>query len=77
MLGGGRAKKEDAIDHSVGIVLHHKLGDGVSSGEPLCTLHYNSENQAAEAAALLAKSFHIEDDARPVRNPLIRRVISG
>ena len=77
VLGGGRAKKEDAIDHSVGIVLHHKLGDGVSSGEPLCTLHYNSENQAAEAAALLAKSFHIEDDARRVRNPLIRRVISG
>ena len=74
ILGGGRMKKEDSIDPSVGIVVHGKLGDTVSAGEPLCTIHYNSETQAAEAAGLLLQSFRIADVA-PGRKPLIRRVI--
>ena len=27
LLGGGRAKKGDQIDHAVGVVLHAKVGD--------------------------------------------------
>src|SRR6185295_9517370 len=34
-LGAGRAKKSDSIDHAVGIVIHHKVGDKVEKGEPL------------------------------------------
>lgn len=75
ILGGGREKKEDSIDPSVGIVLHRKLGDTIASGEPLCTLHYNSEIQAAEAAALLGRSFHIADVAAP-EHKLVHRIIS-
>ncbi|MCX8066743.1 MAG: pyrimidine-nucleoside phosphorylase [Anaerolineae bacterium] len=40
-LGGGREKKEDPIDHSVGVVVHHKVGDLVQKGTPLVTLHAN------------------------------------
>jgi pyrimidine-nucleoside phosphorylase len=29
-LGGGREKKGDPIDHAVGVVAHHKVGDRVS-----------------------------------------------
>jgi len=76
VLGGGRARKEDSIDPSVGLVLHRKLGDPVSLGEPLCTIHYNSETRAAEARALLAKSFTIADTATRKKS-LIRRVIAG
>lgn len=43
MLGAGRATKESDIDLSVGIVLHKKVGDEVSEGEPLLTIHSNSE----------------------------------
>ncbi len=75
ILGGGRLKKEDSIDPSVGIVLHHRLGDPVAAGEPLCTIHYNSETQAAEAAALLLKSFHIAQTAPLEKKPLVHRVI--
>ena len=77
ILGGGRKKKEDAVDPSVGMVLHRKLGDRVSAGESLCTLHYNSENQAAEAAALLARSFRISRTSAPPGKPLVQRTIAG
>jgi pyrimidine-nucleoside phosphorylase len=76
ILGGGREKKEDSIDPSVGIVLNRKLGDRVESGEPLCTLHYNSEIQAAQAAALLGRSFEIAEVGAPEPKPLVHRIIS-
>jgi pyrimidine-nucleoside phosphorylase len=42
-LGAGRNKKSDDIDHSVGIVVHHKVGDKVQKGQPLFTLHANDK----------------------------------
>jgi pyrimidine-nucleoside phosphorylase len=38
-LGAGRSKKGDPIDHTVGFVLHHKVGDFVRKGDPLFTIH--------------------------------------
>jgi pyrimidine-nucleoside phosphorylase len=49
MLGAGRASKADQIDHAVGVVVHHKVGDRVSKGEPLFTLHANDARKQAEA----------------------------
>jgi pyrimidine-nucleoside phosphorylase len=77
ILGGGRAKKEDSVDPSVGIVLHRKLGDAVSAGESICTIHYNSETHANEAALLLQKNFRIAEAAVTDKKPLIHRVIRG
>ncbi|HXX20501.1 MAG TPA: thymidine phosphorylase [Candidatus Acidoferrum sp.] len=76
ILGGGREKKEDSVEPAVGIVLHKKTGDRVSAGEPLCTLHYNSDPRAARAKQLLEQSFDI-DPTPPAPKPLIRRIISG
>ena len=42
-LGAGRLTKGDSINHSVGIILHKKIGDYVTVGEPLATLHANQE----------------------------------
>ena len=42
-LGAGRAKKGDPIDHTVGIVVHHKVGDLVEVGQALFTVHANSQ----------------------------------
>lgn len=41
ILGGGRSRKEDIIDLSVGIVLDKKVGDRVKKGEPLAYIHSN------------------------------------
>ncbi|MGJ9456876.1 pyrimidine-nucleoside phosphorylase [Oceanobacillus sp. CF4.6] len=43
MLGAGRATKDSEIDLSVGIVLHKKIGDSVTEGEALLTIHSNRE----------------------------------
>src|ERR1035438_2467341 len=37
ILGGGREKKEDSVDPPVVVLIHKKIGDKVSAGEPLCT----------------------------------------
>ena len=74
ILGGGREKKEDSVDPSVGLALHKKVGDSVTAGEPLCTIHYNSEARAARAKTLIEASYQIGDAPLPKR-PLIHRVI--
>ena len=48
MLGAGRAKKEDAIDHGVGIVLHYKVGDIVKQGDALFTIYANNESHVQQ-----------------------------
>lgn len=49
LLGGGRAKKGDSIDHAVGAVVHVKVGDSVERGQPLFTLHANSRETLEQA----------------------------
>lgn len=44
MLGAGRETLEDTIDPSVGIILHAKVGDKVTKGQTLLTIHSNREN---------------------------------
>jgi pyrimidine-nucleoside phosphorylase len=55
-LGGGRAKKGDPIDHAVGIVIHHKVGDRVAKGEPLFTLHANDKAKLDAARERILKA---------------------
>ncbi|HEX8816838.1 MAG TPA: thymidine phosphorylase [Terriglobales bacterium] len=75
ILGGGREKKEDTIDHAVGYIVHKKLHDRVQIGEPLVTLHYNSEARAQRAQQLILDSYQIADAPPREKKPLIRKVI--
>jgi len=75
ILGGGRERKENSVDPSVGIEVHKKIGDKVSVGEPLCTIHCHSDAQAARAKALLEESYQIEAAPPATRQSLIHRVI--
>ena len=50
-LGGGRAMKGDKIDHSVGLIVHHKVGDKIAQGDELFTIHANDEKKLAQAEA--------------------------
>jgi len=74
ILGGGRERKEDAVDPAVGIVLHKKVGDRVATGEPVATIHYNQESRAERARQLILESCQIGDVAPPKR-PLIHKII--
>ncbi len=75
ILGGGRERKEDSVDPSVGIVLHKKVGDAVSAGEPLATIYYNDESRADRARQLITNSYEITGAAPKTKRPLIHRVI--
>ncbi len=73
-LGGGRAAKDDVIDLAVGVVLHKKVGDPVSPGESLGTVHARTEATAKEAADMLRACFEIgPEEVR--RAPFIKGVV--
>ena len=76
MLGGGREKKEDRIDHGVGLEFHNRSGQHVQAGEKLVTIQYNSESKVAEAKELIAASFQIGDGPEQAP-PLIHRIIGA
>jgi pyrimidine-nucleoside phosphorylase len=78
MLGGGRETKEDRIDHAVGLEFHKRIGERIEIGEPLATIHYNSDAKLAEAKDLVAESFVIDQNSGGQRpRPLIRRIIGA
>ena len=72
-LGGGRATKESAIDLSVGLVLHKKVGDHVEKGESLGTIHAANMEKAQEAAELLRACCSFSD--APVQRPAFIKAI--
>lgn len=63
MLGAGRFAKGDPIDHRVGIIVHHKVGDPISVGDPILTAYVNRETDAVEALSLLKSAFEISPTA--------------
>ena len=67
-LGGGRETKESVIDLSVGIVLKKKVGDRVTAGESLATIHASCIEKAKEAADKLLDCYEI------VKNPVEKPV---
>src|SRR3984893_4681515 len=77
VLGGGREKKEDAIDPAVGIEFHKRIGDAVTRGEPLCTVHYNAATRLDEARLLVQTACKIEPEKPKAIPPLIYRVIGA
>ena len=64
-LGAGRAKKGDPIDYAVGIVIHHKVGDVVSKGDPLFTIHADDPEKLAQAKQAVMNAHQFSDSPVP------------
>jgi pyrimidine-nucleoside phosphorylase len=64
-LGAGRAKKGDPIDHAVGLVVHHKVGDRLEKGQPLFTVHANDQTRLDEACASVLAAHQFSDHPVP------------
>ncbi len=58
-LGGGRFKKGDIIDHSVGIEVLKREGEEVKTGDELFRVFYSSKSNLKEALDFINKSFKI------------------
>ncbi|KKK36094.1 hypothetical protein WQ57_21340 [Mesobacillus campisalis] len=61
LLGAGRATKESEIDLAVGLVLKKKIGDKVTKGESLLTIHSNFED-VSEVKELLYNNIRISKE---------------
>jgi len=64
-LGGGREKKGDPIDHSVGVIVHYKVGDRVQNGTPLCTIHASDRVRLERAKVRLLEAHTIGPEPVP------------
>lgn len=64
-LGGGRMKKEDTVDYNVGIEVLKKIGDKVSSGEPIMYIYANDETKGLMQVETLRNSFKISQNPVP------------
>jgi thymidine phosphorylase len=73
-LGAGRERKEDEVDHGVGITLLAKVGDPVEKGQPVAKVRYRSLERWEETAPFLAGAWQIDDEATAPGPLVIERV---
>jgi thymidine phosphorylase len=74
-LGAGRARKEDAVQAGAGVELRVGLGDRVTVGQPLATLHTDTPARFPRAVEAAAGAFGIEAGApAPVRTLVLDRI---
>ncbi len=69
-LGAGRARKEDPIDHGVGLVIEKKIGDWVEVGEEIAKVYARSEAEAASGAAAVLNTVKLVSTPPP-KKPLV------
>lgn len=69
LMGAGRMKKGDPINLAVGVVLKGKVGSKIDSGQPVCIVHADSEEQFNLAKSKLDEAFSYSSE--PVSKPAI------
>jgi pyrimidine-nucleoside phosphorylase len=74
-LGAGRRRKDDPIDHSVGVICRKKRGDEVQEGEPLAEIHARDEATADDAADTVLGAYVI-DGSPPSSIPIVLDTIA-
>lgn len=75
MLGAGRTKLDDGIDHKAGIVLKKKVGDSVSHGETLATVYTDNKNILDAAVHRLERAFVVATEPS-ISQPLIKKMVN-
>ena len=73
-LGGGRARKEDTIDPSVGLIMSDEIGKRTWERMSLATIHARTEDEAAQVAERVRAAFTISPEPVPVPPLIIGRV---
>lgn len=75
MLGGGRIKKDDNIDHSAGVLLNKKTGEYVKKGDLLCTFYSNKPIEIIDAAKSDYLSSINFSNIKPEISPVVHKII--
>ncbi|WP_041077671.1 thymidine phosphorylase [Thermotoga caldifontis] len=74
LLGGGRSKKEDTIDHSVGVELLKKVSDPVAVNDVLARVYYSKKSDLESALKIVESAYVLSEQAvEPL--PIVLEVI--
>ena len=73
-LGAGRARKEDPVSPSAGVVCLKKPGDAVEEGEPVLELHADEPKRFEPARAALAGGVDIGEEPAEPQPMIIERI---
>lgn len=76
LIGAGRMRKEDIISPLNGITIHKKLGDKITSGEKLFTVHCDPHHNKNEITQRLLHSIKLSA-SEPKILPIILERIDG
>ncbi|MGD8603296.1 MAG: thymidine phosphorylase [Anaerolineales bacterium] len=75
-LGAGRQKKGDPVDHAVGLIVKHKVGDKVSQGEPLFEIHARDQEASDQACQRVLSAHRFsEEPVSPLKHAY--QIING
>jgi thymidine phosphorylase len=70
LLGAGRNRAEDKVDHAVGIMIRAHVGERVKAGDTVLEVHYRDESTLAAAMPMLREAIKVGDKP-PQTSPLI------
>ena len=73
-LGAGRAKKEDAVSKTAGIICLAKEGDYVEKDQPVLELHIDDASRLPLAKEALKNAFTIEAEPKEKRKIILERI---
>ena len=62
LLGAGRDRAGDPVDHAAGVLVRAAVGVAVRTGDPVLELHYNAGARLDQALASAAEAVTIGDD---------------
>lgn len=74
-LGAGRARREDRVSPSAGVVCRVKPGDAVVAGQTILELHGDSEGRFARARLALAGAFEVTESPPAAPPPILERIV--
>jgi pyrimidine-nucleoside phosphorylase len=75
LLGGGRQRAADKVDHRVGLEILKRRGDRVAAGEPIVALHH--EDVGVDAAKDRLRDAYVISNKAPAAEPLFIERLAG
>ncbi len=75
VLGAGRTRTEDSVDFAVGVSDCAKIGEKITRGQPLVTIHANDPARLSEAKQMVQSAFMIADEGPATPPPLVTDLI--